>query len=70
MALLLSPLIGFTLAALLLLAAKRLIRDPQPYRAPLGLARRRRGSAASSSSPAPASASAHGSNDGQRASAW
>lgn len=37
MALLLSPMIGFGLAALLLLAARRLIRDPQLYRPPVGL---------------------------------
>ncbi|MCY0994725.1 inorganic phosphate transporter [Nannocystis sp. ILAH1] len=66
MALLLSPLIGFTLAALLLLAAKRLIRDPQLYRAPLG-----------SRPPPPwirgiliftctGVSFAHGSNDGQK----
>ncbi len=36
LALLISPLVGFTLAALLLLAARRLIRDPQLYRPPVG----------------------------------
>ncbi len=36
LALLLSPLIGFTVAALLLLLSKRLIRDPQLYRPPVG----------------------------------
>lgn len=36
MALLISPLIGFSLAALLLLAARWLIRDPQLYRPPVG----------------------------------
>ena len=35
-ALLVSPVVGFTLAALLLLAAKKLIRDPQLYRPPVG----------------------------------
>ena len=36
LALLISPLVGFTLAALLLLAARKLIRDPQLYRPPVG----------------------------------
>ncbi|WP_293273234.1 inorganic phosphate transporter [Nannocystis sp.] len=36
LALLISPLIGFTVAALLLLAAKKLIRDPRLYRPPVG----------------------------------
>jgi PiT family inorganic phosphate transporter len=36
LALLVSPVVGFTLAALLLLAARRLIRDPQLYRPPVG----------------------------------
>src|SRR5262249_49272890 len=37
-ALVLSPLIGFTLAALLLLAAKALLRNPALFRAPEGKA--------------------------------
>lgn len=36
LALLVSPIIGFSLAALLLLLAKRLIRDDQLYRPPVG----------------------------------
>jgi PiT family inorganic phosphate transporter len=36
LALMVSPLVGFTLAALLLLAAKALIRNPALYRAPEG----------------------------------
>ncbi len=66
MALLLSPLIGFTVAALLLLAAKKLIHDPRLYRPPVG------------SQPPPTwiralligtctgVSFAHGSNDGQK----
>ena len=66
LALLISPLIGFTVAALLLLAAKKLIRDPRLYRAPVG------------SQPPPTwiralligtctgVSFAHGSNDGQK----
>ena len=66
LALLLSPVIGFTVAALLLLAAKKLIDDPRLYRAPVG------------SQPPPTwiralligtctgVSFAHGSNDGQK----
>lgn len=36
LALLISPMIGFGLAALLLIASKRLIRDPRLYRPPVG----------------------------------
>lgn len=36
LALLVSPFVGFALAAVLLLAARRLIRDPQLYRPPVG----------------------------------
>ena len=66
LALLRSPLIGFTVAALLLLAAKKLIHDPRLYRAPVG------------SEPPPTwiralligtctgVSFAHGSNDGQK----
>ncbi|MBP5976490.1 inorganic phosphate transporter [Brasilonema sp. CT11] len=64
--LLLSPLVGFTAAALLLLAAKALIKQPQLYRAPEG-----------KSPPPPwirglliltctGVSFAHGSNDGQK----
>ncbi len=36
LALLISPFVGFALAALLLLAAKKIIKDPQLYRPPVG----------------------------------
>jgi PiT family inorganic phosphate transporter len=52
--LLLSPLVCFGVAALLLLVARALIKDEKLYGAPEGTQRRRSTFAASSSSPAPA----------------
>ena len=66
LALLISPLIGFTVAALLLLAAKRLIRDPQLYRAPVGTQPPPRWIRAVLIGTCTGVSFAHGSNDGQK----
>jgi len=66
LALLISPLVGFTLAALLLLAAKRLIRDPQLYRPPVGTQPPPRWIRAVLIGTCTGVSFAHGSNDGQK----
>ncbi len=66
LALLVSPLVGFTLAALLLLAAKRLIRDPQLYRPPVGTQPPPRWIRAVLIGTCTGVSFAHGSNDGQK----
>ncbi len=66
LALLISPLVGFTLAALLLLASKRLIRDPQLYRPPVGKQPPPRWIRALLIGTCTGVSFAHGSNDGQR----
>ena len=66
LALLISPLVGFTLAALLLLAAKRLIRDPQLYRPPVGKQPPPRWIRALLIGTCTGVSFAHGSNDGQK----
>jgi PiT family inorganic phosphate transporter len=66
LALLVSPLVGFTVAALLLLAAKRLIRDPQLYRPPVGTQAPPRWIRALLIGTCTGVSFAHGSNDGQK----
>ena len=66
LALLVSPLVGFTVAALLLLAAKRLIRDPQLYRPPVGTQPPPRWIRAVLIGTCTGVSFAHGSNDGQK----
>jgi len=66
LALLISPLVGFTLAALLLLAAKRLIRDPQLYRPPVGTQPPPRWIRGVLIGTCTGVSFAHGSNDGQK----
>ncbi len=66
LALLISPLVGFTLAALLLLASKRLIRDPQLYRPPVGKQPPPRWIRALLIGTCTGVSFAHGSNDGQK----
>jgi PiT family inorganic phosphate transporter len=65
-ALLLSPLFGFALAAVLLLLLKSIIRIPALYADRRATNRRPGGSAASSSSPAPWSASSTAPTTGKR----
>ncbi|HEY0137068.1 MAG TPA: inorganic phosphate transporter, partial [Nannocystis sp.] len=66
LALLVSPLVGFTVAALLLLAAKKLIRDPQLYRPPVGTQPPPRWIRAVLIGTCTGVSFAHGSNDGQK----
>jgi PiT family inorganic phosphate transporter len=66
LALLISPLVGFSIAALLLLAAKRLIRDPQLYRPPVGTQPPPRWIRGVLIGTCTGVSFAHGSNDGQK----
>jgi inorganic phosphate transporter, PiT family len=52
--LLLSPVVGFICASLLLLLMKAVVKEKKLYEAPKALSRRRSGFAACSCSPAPA----------------
>ena len=66
MALLISPLVGFTCAALLLLSPRRSSRAPHYTKPPKARLPRQLGFAGFSFSPVRVSVFAHGSNDGQK----
>ncbi len=66
LALLISPLVGFSIAALLLLLARRLIRDPQLYLPPVGTKPPPRWIRTVLIGTCTGVSFAHGSNDGQK----
>lgn len=66
LALLISPFVGFALAALLLLAAKKVIRDPELYRPPVGTRPPPMWIRAVLTGGCVGVSFAHGSNDGQK----